>query len=45
MMVRTLPIHANIDEEDTVSDYLEKNTQKHKGNSCKRLVSVYETCV
>lgn len=24
MMVRTLPIHANIDEEDTVSDYLKK---------------------
>ena len=45
MMVRTLPIHANIDEEDTVSDYLKKNTQEHKGNSCKRLVSVYETCV
>ena len=24
MIVRTLPIHANIDEEDTVSDYLKK---------------------
>lgn len=24
MMVRTLPIHANIDEEDTVSDYLKR---------------------